>query len=108
MGWQEIFSVAVSVTTLVGVVVAVILTWARKNTSQDIDIVEMKKDIEVNKVSCKKIEKTLSKMSENLMLLKENDVKHIEERMTGLELQITKVITIIKERLPNKDGNGLK
>lgn len=93
--------------TLGTVLINIVLTWNRKNNKQDIDLVKVEKDVAVNCSNIKKIEEHLGRMSNSLILLKENDMKHIEERVTEIDKTMVRIETTLKERLPSK-SNGLK
>ena len=49
----------------------------------------------------------ISKLNEEISLLRQNDLKHIETEMGGIKIEMARIVTVIKERLPQK-GNGLK
>lgn len=48
------------------------------------------------------IDKDISNIFSSLNLIKENHIKHIEDRMDKIENNITKIFTILDERLPKK------
>lgn len=48
------------------------------------------------------IDEKFQVINSTLTLIKENHLKHIEERVTGLEKGQERVITILDERLPKK------
>ena len=47
----------------------------------------------------------ISKLNEELNLLRQNDLKHIELEMGGLKIEMARIVTVVKERLP-KSSNG--
>ena len=47
----------------------------------------------------------ISKLNEELNLLRQNDLKHIELEMGGLKIEMARIVTVVKERLP-KVSNG--
>ena len=68
--------------------------------------INAKSEIEKMKLSCdlkhKKLNEDVDNIKNNLMLMKENDLKHIESEVGKINVNQVKIFTILEERLPNK------
>lgn len=86
----------ISFLTLAGIVYAIIKGYLAPNIKQDQQIIEME-------TACKykhnELDKNVAKISEMLILIEKNSLRHIEERMNNLENGQTKLFTILEERL---------
>lgn len=93
------FGNILSIITLIGVVIAVYRSFSDPNKRQD-------RQIAVGEATCKlkheDLNKDISKINNTLLLIENNSLKHIEERMNTIENKQVKIFTILEERLPNK------
>ena len=49
----------------------------------------------------------ISNLNESLNLIEKNSLKHIEKEMGEMKVEMTRIATVLKERLPS-NNNGLK
>lgn len=96
---DEKISLIISACTLIGIVIVVYKSITEPNKKQD-------EELAVNSATCNikhdEIEKKFTNINENLSLIKENHLKHIEERISSLSENQVKIFTILEERLPKK------
>jgi len=85
--------------TIVGVAIAIYRSYADPNKKQD-------EEIAVGNAVCiekhKAIDDNIANINRCLSLIQENELKHIEARLTALELGQIRIETILNERLPIK------
>jgi CRISPR/Cas system-associated endonuclease/helicase Cas3 len=85
--------------TLGGVIFAIYRTFDDPNRRQD-------KEIAVDKAVCAEkhrgLDDRLERIDNTLLLIKDNDLKHIEQRMNELSENQIKIFTILEERLSKK------
>ena len=99
MDTKEIIYLALAGITISGTIIAIYRSYSDPSQRQD-------KEIAVGEVACKLrhegIDKSLINIESKLTLVQENHLKHIEERLNGLENNQMKIFTILEERLPRK------
>jgi hypothetical protein len=88
-----------SILTLGGVIFAIYKYFRDPDIKADKSIDLIKKECTMKHGY---IDKDISKIFTDLNLIKENHIKHIEDRMDKIENNITKIFTILDERLPKK------
>ncbi|KKP97236.1 MAG: hypothetical protein UR99_C0017G0019 [Candidatus Moranbacteria bacterium GW2011_GWD2_36_12] len=88
----QYLDIILQVTTLGGVAFAVYKTF------RDPDI-DATKEIAILKATCFLKHQNID---ENIVLIKNNHLRHIEEDIAFLKNEQTKIITILEERLPKK------
>jgi len=92
-----ILTAIIGFATLIGFVFVIYRSYSEPNKKQD-------EEIAVGNATCElrhhNIDKNVQEIKESISLIKENHLKHIEERMNGLECQQIKIFTILEERLP--------
>jgi len=87
---NSIIGIIISATTLIGVI---ILTYKHFNDPD----VEASNEIQKLKLSCSMRHKAID---ENILVIKENHLKHIEKDVAKIKNNQTKIFTILEERLP--------
>lgn len=92
MTFLETIQVATGIATLIGIIFVVY----KQFTGPDIKAAE---EIAVMKATCQLKHQNLD---ENIIMIKENHLKHIEEDITFLKGKIMRIETILDERLPKK------
>lgn len=96
-----VLTVIIGFCTLIGFAFVIYRSYSEPNKKQD-------EEIAVSSATCiekhKTIDEKLEKIDRCLVLIQENDLKHIESRMTALELGQMRIETILNERLPQKYG----
>jgi len=88
----ETIQVATGIATLIGIVFVVY----KQFTGPDIKAAE---EIKVIKERCKLLHASLDN---NILMIRENHLKHIEEDIATLKEGQVKIFTILEERLPHK------
>ena len=108
MNWQEIgIIISLSITTI-GAIFVVYDRFTKPDikTGNEVNVMQercrlthsgLDKDI-------KGINESISSIQRSFTLLQENDLKHIETRMTDLEKGQIEIKTILSERLPKKNA----
>jgi hypothetical protein len=96
---MEKLQLTISLATLVGFVATAVLAIFKPNAKQDVDISTLKGRCDERH---KSIDMAIERIDKTLLLLKENDLKHIENGMNELGKQYVEIKTILKERLPKK------
>ena len=96
---EALIQLIISVFTLGGVVFAIYKYFRDPDIKAD-------KSIDLIKKECllkhSYIDKDISKIFNDLNLIKENHIKHIEDRLNGIEKKVSNIFTILDERLPKK------
>jgi hypothetical protein len=94
---EENLQLGISILTLLGLLFVAFRGFTEPNKKQD-------EEIAVSNATCelrhKNLDENIAKINSVLTLIQENDLKHIETRMTSLELGQVKIETILNERLP--------
>jgi septal ring factor EnvC (AmiA/AmiB activator) len=96
---EEKLQIIATLTTLAAVLVTVVLSIFKPNAKQDTEISTMKGQCNERH---KRIDEAIERTDKTLLLLKENDIKHIESGMNELGKQYVEIKTMIDERLPRK------
>ena len=101
-----LLTIILGVLTLGGVIFAIYRTFDDPNRRQDKEIavdsavcVEKHKNLDEHFA---RIDASISSINNILLLLKENDIKHIEQKMNELSENQIRTFTILEERLPKK------
>lgn len=106
MKLAEWLSVILSGCTLVTMVIMFYRTFRDPDIKAENDIGLLKQGCQLRHAGIDKdikgINESLSGLQKSFTLLQENDLKHIETRMTDLEKGQIEIKTILKERLPKK------
>jgi len=89
---QPLLSLALSFLTFLGVIFA-IYKYFREPDMQTAN------DLALMKTACKFKHEAID---QNIVLIKENHLKHIEADISEMKNDLTRVITIIEERMPKK------
>jgi len=87
---NSIIGIIISATTLIGVIILTYKHFADPD-------VESKNEIEKMKLSCDMKHADIDK---NILVIKENHLKHIEKDISTIQNNQTKIFTILEERLP--------
>jgi len=94
-------NIATSIMTLALIAFAVVKGYFSDNKKQDEDMVQMKASCELKH---KAIDQNIDETKRVLVLIQENDLKHIEHRVGEIEKDLIKIETILEERLPFKQS----
>jgi len=95
----EKLQIIATLTTLASVLVMVVLAIFRPNAEQDVNISTLKGQCNERH---KGLDGSIDRIDKTLLLLKENDIKHIESGMNELGKQYVEIKTMLDERLPRK------
>lgn len=94
-----VLTIVLGALTLGGIAFAIYRTFDEPNKKQD-------KEIAVDNAVCserhKGIDDHLRRIDDTLLLIKDNDLRHIEQRMNTLAENQVKIFTILEERLSKK------
>lgn len=107
---KEVLSLILQFTTLLGVLFAVYMYFRKPDEEASTQIALLKQNDTMKHEALDKmldekignINTALANMSKSLFLLQENDIKHIELRLTDQDKSLAKLFTILEERLPRK------
>ena len=84
-----------SITTLATVLINVVLAIRKPNEEQNKELISLRKDID-NSFTY------IGKLNESLNLIKTNHLSHIESEQKQTSERLTRIETILEERLPRK------
>ena len=94
----ENISIVIQISTLVGIIFAVYL-YFRKPQEKG----EMNDAVYAEKFSA--LEKTVVNLRDNHLHTLDLKIDETNKRVGGVELQVTKIATILEERLPNRSNS---
>lgn len=96
---KETIQLIASISSLGTILVMIVLSIFKPNAKQDIDIGKME-------VRCtekhKNIDKDIFSINNEITLIKENHLKHIEQSISDIKNEQATIRTILDERLPKK------
>jgi hypothetical protein len=98
---MEKLQLTISLATLVGLVATAVLAIFKPNAKQDLDISTMKGQCDERH---KRIDENIKSAFDDLKLIKENHLRHIESDIGELKNTQTKIMTILDERLPRREA----
>ena len=94
-----ILSISIGMITLVGFAFMIYRSYSEPNKKQD-------EEIAVGNATCelrhKGIDEKFLSINNEIVLIKENHLKHIENDVKNLQLGQERILTILDERLPKK------
>ncbi len=100
MEFKEWLQLIISIGTLLGMFLMAYNSW-KKPTEDNTDSL---RDMQL---SCgykhKSLDEVIGRLNKTLTLIQENDLKHIELRLNDHSDKLTKLFTILDERLPKKN-----
>jgi hypothetical protein len=107
---KDYVQIIIQLVTLLGVIFAVYQYFRKpdEDASKKIALIEQgctMKHSALDKMLDEKIatiNDNIGLLSKTLLLLQENDIKHIELRLTDQDKSLAKLFTILEERLPRK------
>jgi hypothetical protein len=96
---QQTLSIIIQIITLGGVIFAIYKFFRDPDIKADKSIDLIKKECLLKHGY---IDKDISNIYSDLNLIKENHIKHIEDRLNDIEKDVSNIFTILDERLPKK------
>lgn len=96
----EQVQLGVQITTLVGVLFAVYRFFRKPDEDAEKNIAVLTEGCNLKH---KGIDQDITAIKRSIMLIQENDLKHIESEIRSIREENVKIITILNERLPNKN-----
>lgn len=106
MEFKEWLSLLISIGTLLGMFLMAYNSWKKPTENNSDKIKEMDLACGFKHSSLDEkiglINKSIDGINKSFLLLKENDLKHIEGSVKSLELNFNTIATILDERLPKK------
>lgn len=97
MDFKDLIQYAEPIITILGVIFIVYKTFRDPDISAD-------KEISLIKQACGLkhggLDKDINDINKTLSLIQENELRHYEARITGIEKKVDKIFTILEERLP--------
>lgn len=96
---QPLITMLVGIATLIGMLLMAYKTFKEPDEKASIEIALIKQSCVLKHTG---LDKTVATISEDIRLIKENDLKHIESHMNSIDSQMARLGTILEERLPTK------
>jgi len=110
LSWPEIFVIVLGTVTLIKTILDFSSGIKDPNIKQDSEIASIKQGCVFKHTALDTlmderighINDNIASLNKTLLLLQENDIKHIEIRLTDQDKSLAKLFTILEERLPRK------
>ncbi|MFA7000501.1 MAG: hypothetical protein WC241_05355 [Candidatus Paceibacterota bacterium] len=99
MEFKEWLSLFISIGTLLGMLLMAYNGWKKPTEDNTDSLREMKLECGYKH---KSLDEVIGRLDKTLFLIQENDLKHIELRLNDHSDKLTKLYTILDERLPKK------
>jgi hypothetical protein len=107
MEFKDWLSVIISVCTLATLIIMFYRSYRDPDIKAESDIGLLRQGCDMRHKGLDKeiegIHSAISGIEKTFMLFQENDFKHIENSVRGLELKQERIFTILNERLPKKN-----
>ena len=104
--WPEVIVILLGIITVIKTIIELSSSVKDPNIKQDLELGKLKEgcyykhEAVNNKFAV--YDDQFTKITESLFLIKENELKHIENDIKGIKEEQVKIITILEERLPRK------